>query len=146
MVATQGELLLVMEHVHGESPSRLLRACATVRTPPPLPILSAVMVGVLHGLHRTRSPEARIPRAPPIRKMSTARFERVVHVQVPATGSWAPTAPLASLGPTSGPMGTAETHTRPVPSPVTEGQNESTSAGSTGTCFHTPALYVSTVP
>jgi eukaryotic-like serine/threonine-protein kinase len=47
------ELLLVMEYVHGESLSRLLRATSSGTSPgaPPLGILVRVMCDVLHGLH-----------------------------------------------------------------------------------------------
>src|SRR5438132_7784188 len=48
VVATPTDLILVMEYVPGESISRLTRA---LREPIPLPILSALMAGVLHGLH-----------------------------------------------------------------------------------------------
>jgi eukaryotic-like serine/threonine-protein kinase len=51
VVATQGELLVVMEYVRGESLSRLLRAEALSGTRTPLPIASAIAMGALHGLH-----------------------------------------------------------------------------------------------
>jgi eukaryotic-like serine/threonine-protein kinase len=51
VVAEGGELFLVMEYVHGESLSRLLRAMRA-RTEHVSPkIAAAVMSGVLHGLH-----------------------------------------------------------------------------------------------
>jgi len=51
VVATGGELFLVMEYVPGESLSRLARALRGRKATFPLRILSAVMAGVLHGLH-----------------------------------------------------------------------------------------------
>jgi serine/threonine-protein kinase len=51
VAAADGELLLVMVYVHGESLSRLLRAHRESRTPIPPAVVSGVMVGVLHGLH-----------------------------------------------------------------------------------------------
>jgi serine/threonine-protein kinase len=51
LVRSRDELLLVMDYVHGESLSRLLRA-ATSRSEPPLPSVAvAIAVAVLHGLH-----------------------------------------------------------------------------------------------
>jgi serine/threonine protein kinase len=51
VVAREGELFLVMEYIQGESFGRLLRASVAsgIRTSPA--IISAVMVGVLLGLH-----------------------------------------------------------------------------------------------
>src|SRR5690606_13669906 len=43
--------LLVMEYVHGESLSRLLRLCRASNTPVPMKVVSAVMHAVLLGLH-----------------------------------------------------------------------------------------------
>jgi eukaryotic-like serine/threonine-protein kinase len=51
VVATQGELLVVMEYVRGESLSRLMRAESMAGTRMPLPIASAIAMGALHGLH-----------------------------------------------------------------------------------------------
>jgi eukaryotic-like serine/threonine-protein kinase len=51
VVADEGELLVVMEYVRGESLSRLLRAESAVGRRAPLPIVSAIVVGALHGLH-----------------------------------------------------------------------------------------------
>lgn len=51
VVASEGELFLVMEYVHGESLSRLLRVAETTSEPAPLPILSAMVIGMLCGLH-----------------------------------------------------------------------------------------------
>ena len=51
VLAEGGELLLVMEYVHGESLSRLLRAAWGAGERVPLPIGAAIMSNVLHGLH-----------------------------------------------------------------------------------------------
>jgi eukaryotic-like serine/threonine-protein kinase len=51
ILTTAGELFLVMEHVHGEALSRLLRAAQRAGQRIPLPIVSAVLSGVLSGLH-----------------------------------------------------------------------------------------------
>jgi serine/threonine-protein kinase len=51
VVAREGELFLVMEYVHGESLSRLLRLAEAAEKPVPLPILSAIVIGLLCGLH-----------------------------------------------------------------------------------------------
>src|SRR5271170_3651744 len=51
VVATGGELLVVMEYVRGESLSRLLKAETVRGQRIPLPIVSAIVVGALHGLH-----------------------------------------------------------------------------------------------
>jgi serine/threonine-protein kinase len=52
VVATGGELFLVMEYVEGESLSRLLRAAVAARRGPPPPrVVAAVVCGALHGLH-----------------------------------------------------------------------------------------------
>ncbi len=51
VVAHEGELFLVMEYVPGESLSRLLRLAATAGQNVPLPILSAITIGMLCGLH-----------------------------------------------------------------------------------------------
>jgi hypothetical protein len=51
VLAEAGELLLVMEYVHGESLSRLLRASWAGGERVPLPIGAAIMSNVLHGLH-----------------------------------------------------------------------------------------------
>ncbi|MFO0740246.1 MAG: serine/threonine-protein kinase [Labilithrix sp.] len=51
VVAAPGELLLVMEYVHGQSLSRLVRDMLPRDAPIPLPIVSAVITGMLHGLH-----------------------------------------------------------------------------------------------
>jgi eukaryotic-like serine/threonine-protein kinase len=51
VVALSGELFLVMEYVHGESLFRLMKSTREAESPIPLPIVSAIMVGVLDGLH-----------------------------------------------------------------------------------------------
>jgi serine/threonine-protein kinase len=51
VVAIEGELFLVMEYVPGDSFARLWRAARETGQPIPLPIVSAVLVGVLEGLH-----------------------------------------------------------------------------------------------
>ncbi|MFO0662313.1 MAG: serine/threonine-protein kinase [Polyangiaceae bacterium] len=48
VVATKGELFLVMEYIQGETLSRLLKLC---KGPAPLEIVSSMLAGVLHGLH-----------------------------------------------------------------------------------------------
>lgn len=50
VVATDGELFLVMDYVQGESLSRLLRASHT-KGPIPIAVTSAIFCGTLHGLH-----------------------------------------------------------------------------------------------
>lgn len=51
VVATEGELLVVMEYVRGESLARLLRALRASDNRVPLPIATSIVVGALHGLH-----------------------------------------------------------------------------------------------
>jgi eukaryotic-like serine/threonine-protein kinase len=51
VVALSGELFLVMEYVHGESLFRLMKTARDRGTPIPLPIASAIIIGVLDGLH-----------------------------------------------------------------------------------------------
>ncbi|MDI3289153.1 serine/threonine-protein kinase [Polyangium sp. 15x6] len=46
-----GELLLVMDYVHGESLARVLKNLERERSRPPLRIISGVMASTLHGLH-----------------------------------------------------------------------------------------------
>jgi serine/threonine protein kinase len=46
-----GELFLVMEYVHGESFSKLLRHVRQAGDRPPPPIVAAILSGILHGLH-----------------------------------------------------------------------------------------------
>jgi serine/threonine protein kinase len=65
VVATEGELFVVMEYVPGESLARLLRAVRTNSEMVPVPIAATIMVGVLHGLHAAH--EARDERGQPLR-------------------------------------------------------------------------------
>jgi eukaryotic-like serine/threonine-protein kinase len=65
VVATEGELFVVMEYVPGESLARLLRAVRTNNEMVPVPIAATIMVGVLHGLHAAH--EARDERGEPLR-------------------------------------------------------------------------------
>jgi serine/threonine-protein kinase len=51
IVALQGELFVVMEHVQGEALSRLIRTCQRTGRRVPLPVVSAVLSGALNGLH-----------------------------------------------------------------------------------------------
>ena len=51
VVALAGELFLVMEYVHGESLFRLMKTARDSGRPIPLPIVSAIMIGALDGLH-----------------------------------------------------------------------------------------------
>ena len=64
IVSTGGELFLVMEYVHGESLSRVLRAARTGSTLVPVPLVAAVVAGVLHGLHAAH--EAKNERGEPL--------------------------------------------------------------------------------
>lgn len=45
------ELVIVMDYIHGESLQTLVKAASAKSAPVPIPVLSAVMVSVLHGLH-----------------------------------------------------------------------------------------------
>jgi eukaryotic-like serine/threonine-protein kinase len=51
VLAADGQLLLVMEYVHGESLTRLLRTLRAAGKRVPPRIVSAILSGVLHGLH-----------------------------------------------------------------------------------------------
>jgi serine/threonine-protein kinase len=51
VVASHGELFLVMDFVLGESLSQLVRSSRTLGVPIPLRIVSAIVIGVLSGLH-----------------------------------------------------------------------------------------------
>jgi serine/threonine-protein kinase len=51
VVATDGEIFLVMEYVQGESLARLLRSVRSMMTPADTHVIATVMAGVLHGLH-----------------------------------------------------------------------------------------------
>jgi eukaryotic-like serine/threonine-protein kinase len=64
VVATGGELFLVMEYVAGESVARLLRAVRTQKQMVPLRVIAATMAGALHGLHAAH--EAKDERGEPL--------------------------------------------------------------------------------
>ena len=51
VIATDGEIFLVMEYIRGESLSKIQRLLRPTGERVPLKIAGAVMVGVLHGLH-----------------------------------------------------------------------------------------------
>ena len=51
VVATEGELFVVMEYVPGDSLSRLLHDARDRGEPVPMPVAASIMVDVLHGLH-----------------------------------------------------------------------------------------------
>jgi serine/threonine protein kinase len=65
IVATEGELFVVMDYVQGESLARLMRTARSLKEPIPQPIVAAIMVGVLHGLHAAH--EARDEQGEPLR-------------------------------------------------------------------------------
>jgi len=64
VVATGGELFLVMDYVPGESIARLSRVLKERHQTLPTRVLSAVMAGVLHGLHAAH--EAKDERGHPL--------------------------------------------------------------------------------
>jgi eukaryotic-like serine/threonine-protein kinase len=64
VVATEGELFLVMEYLHGESLAQLVRAAQTAGKPIPQDIVRAVMSGILRGLHAAH--EAKNERGEPL--------------------------------------------------------------------------------
>jgi serine/threonine protein kinase len=51
VVASKGEVFLVMEYVQGDTLSRLMRRLKVLGERAPLPILLRIMTDVLHGLH-----------------------------------------------------------------------------------------------
>src|SRR6478609_7949777 len=51
VVSTGQELVVVMEYVHGEALSRLMRTAADLGDRVPLPIATTIVVDALHGLH-----------------------------------------------------------------------------------------------
>ncbi len=51
VVALEGELLLVLEYIHGEALAQLLRTARKAKQPLPLKIVAAIASGMLHGLH-----------------------------------------------------------------------------------------------
>jgi hypothetical protein len=64
VVATDGELFLVMDFVQGETLARLLRLTAASRERIPVPIVAAIFSGMLHGLHAAH--EAKNERGEPL--------------------------------------------------------------------------------
>jgi serine/threonine protein kinase len=64
VVATEGELFLVMDYVQGETLARLLRLVGAKREQVPLPVIAAIFSGVLHGLHAAH--EAKNERGEPL--------------------------------------------------------------------------------
>ena len=64
VVATNGELFLVMDYVQGESLSRLVRVMRERKTRIPPRIVASIMAGALHGLHAAH--EARNERGEPL--------------------------------------------------------------------------------
>jgi serine/threonine-protein kinase len=64
VVATDGELFLIMDYVRGESLSKLLRACRHSGERVPPRIAAAIMCGFLHGLHAAH--EAKNERGEPL--------------------------------------------------------------------------------
>lgn len=51
VVTVGDDLLLVMEYIAGESLARILRIATAQNLPIPIPIASAIVCGMLHGLH-----------------------------------------------------------------------------------------------
>ncbi|HSQ63689.1 MAG TPA: protein kinase [Polyangiaceae bacterium] len=64
VVATQGELFLVMDYVQGESLSRLTRVCRERAERIPTRFVGTIMSGALHGLHAAH--EAKNERGEPL--------------------------------------------------------------------------------
>jgi serine/threonine-protein kinase len=64
VVSAMGELLVVMEYVRGESLARLFRAETERDRRIPLPLVSAIITGALHGLHAAH--EARSDKGAPL--------------------------------------------------------------------------------
>ncbi len=50
-VTAERELFLVMEYIHGESLSKLLRATSLRKEVVPIPVAVGICIGILHGLH-----------------------------------------------------------------------------------------------
>ena len=65
VVATQGELFLVMDYVQGESLSRLIRAARERQQRIPVRYVATIITGALHGLHAAH--EAKNERGEPLR-------------------------------------------------------------------------------
>lgn len=51
VVATEGEIFIVMEYVAGESLAKLLRAATLKKALPPPRVVATILTSVLHGLH-----------------------------------------------------------------------------------------------
>jgi serine/threonine protein kinase len=64
VVSTDGEIFLVMEYVQGETLSRLVRTAREKGEAIPPRIVSAIIIGVLHGLHAAH--EAKDERGKPL--------------------------------------------------------------------------------
>ncbi|MFO0679468.1 MAG: protein kinase [Polyangiaceae bacterium] len=64
VVSTNGELLLVMDYVQGETLSKLLRALREKNAVPPVRVVASIVAGVLHGLHAAH--EAKDERGVPL--------------------------------------------------------------------------------
>jgi eukaryotic-like serine/threonine-protein kinase len=64
VVVEGGEVLLVMEYIHGESLAGLFKRARNTSTPVPVSVCSAILVGVLHGLHAAH--EARDEQGQPL--------------------------------------------------------------------------------
>jgi eukaryotic-like serine/threonine-protein kinase len=64
VTASADELFMVMEYVHGEPLSRLLRAAIRSERRIPPPIVASIMAGALHGLHAAH--EAKDERGTPL--------------------------------------------------------------------------------
>ncbi len=64
VVATQGELFLVMEYVQGESLAKLWRAARDAGVEIPIPVIVSIMISVLQGLHAAH--EAQSERGKPL--------------------------------------------------------------------------------
>jgi eukaryotic-like serine/threonine-protein kinase len=64
VVATDGELFLIMDYVRGESLSKILRTLRKRGQRPPARIAAAIMCGFLHGLHAAH--EAKNERGEPL--------------------------------------------------------------------------------
>jgi serine/threonine-protein kinase len=58
VVSADGEMLLVMEYVHGESLSRLLSLSRVQGSPAPIAIVARVLADALHGLHASHEATA----------------------------------------------------------------------------------------
>jgi eukaryotic-like serine/threonine-protein kinase len=64
VVATDGELFLVMEYVEGEALSRILRQTRASRSLVPTRVVGSIVTGLLHGLHAAH--EAKTERGEPL--------------------------------------------------------------------------------